>query len=437
MSTKGLSTRLVVAGATIVLAFLAISGLDLLTGGDDVIDTTGTDSDTETEPADSDDEPTLQAFGSSTTNPAGSTADDSDPAADAGTAALDVSGFASTSGEGESTTDPIEPAPRDGSFESMRNDQDKFTRFASVPSDQLSIQALTEAAPQPDNGGAPEGQFRLACEYSHFSYDDPIIYPGQPGKSHFHMFFGNTETDAHTTENVLINSGGGTCQGYELNRSAYWVPALLDGKGNAVVPYQIIIYYKTKSPQTVIPMPQGLQMIGGNDLDYSFETRSELHWSCGGSGKAYNLTNRIPDCGGDVINAAVQFPNCWDGVNLFKPAPDYTSHLLYVNESQPCPSSHPQRLPQISFLIYWRGADSVDGWHLSSDDFDVPGAVPGGSLHADWWGAWNDEAIELWTFNCLRASRNCSYGQTGTPRQLASLTKLEEYEGPNYIPIPG
>lgn len=430
MSARGWSTRLAVAGATIVLAFLAITGLDLLTNGDDVIDTTTAQETEEQTGTDPDDTPSLKALGSSTAAPAESASDASE--------GIDMSGFGSADGTAaSSTTASIESAPRSGEFESMRNDQDKFTRYVSVPSDQLSIEALTEPAPRPDNGGSPEGQFRLACEYSHFSYDDPIIYPAQPGKSHFHMFFGNTETNADTTENELINSGGGTCQGYELNRSAYWVPALLDGKGNAVVPYQIIIYYKTKSPESVIPMPQGLQMIGGNDLNDSFETRDELHWSCGDSGNKYKETNRIPDCGGDVINASVQFPNCWDGVNLSKPAPDYTSHLTYVNENQPCPSSHPQRLPQISFLIYWRGADSVDGWHLSSDNLDAPGATPGGSLHADWWGAWNDETIELWTFNCLRASRNCTYGQTGTSRQLASLTKLEEYEGPNYIPIPG
>ncbi len=418
MSASGWSTRLLVAGATIILAFLAITGLDLLTADNSAVDTSGSgDLNLQTDV----DQATLQAFGSTVPS------EPSEPSE------IDTSGFASTD---ESRASSTSAENGGGIFESMRNRHDKFSRFSTVPSDELNIGALTEPAPQPDNGGSPEGQFRLACEYSHFNYDDPIIYPGQPDKSHFHMFFGNTETDAFTTEDELINSGGGTCQGYELNRSAYWVPALLDGKGNAVVPYQIIIYYKTKSPQSVIAMPQGLQMIGGNDLSNSFEAGNELHWSCGDSGNKYNVTNRIPDCGGDVINASVQFPNCWDGVNLSKPAPDYTSHLTYVNESQPCPSSHPQRLPQISFLIYWRGVDSVDGWYLSSDNLDASDAVPGGSLHADWWGAWNDEAIELWTFNCLRASRNCSYGQTGTSRQLASLSKLEEYEGPNYIPIP-
>ncbi len=342
-------------------------------------------------------------------------------------------------------TEPVAPAPAPGqeakaselhpAFESMRNVEAKFTRFVDVPSDQLDVNALMEPAPAPDNGASPEGQFRLSCEYSHFSYDDPIIYPGEPGKSHLHMFFGNTETNAYTTLDSLVNSGGGTCQGFELNRSAYWVPALLDGKGNAVVPYSIIIYYKTKDTASVIPMPQGLEMIGGNDLHETFQTSDQLHWSCGDSGNKYNMTNRIPDCGGDTINASVQFPNCWDGVNLGGGPPDYNAHLTWVGEQSSCPASHPQRLPQISFLIYWPGTDSIEGWHLSSDRLDNFNAAPGGSLHADWWGGWNDPTIELWTNNCLRASRNCSLGQTGTPMKLANTSKLERYDGPTFIPV--
>ncbi|MDH3294796.1 MAG: DUF1996 domain-containing protein [Acidimicrobiia bacterium] len=417
--------RLFVAATVIVAAFSAITALELLTDGLLIETTTRQQATEKTTSTSPNGDGALQAFGSTTLAPL-------DPAA--------LARFGSTKSLGDSrSTSTLGPPPadRDTTFESMRNSQDKFSRFADVPSDQLPVADLTEPAPKNDNGDTEEGQFRLACEYSHFSYDDPIIYPGQPGKSHFHMFFGNTLTDAFTTEDSLINGGGGTCQGFELNRSAYWVPALLDGKGNAVVPFNIIIYYKTKDPSSVIAMPQGLQMIGGNDIHNSFETSGSLHWSCGGSGDKYNMTNRIPDCGGDVINASVQFPNCWDGVNLSKPAPDYTSHLTYVSESQPCPSSHPRRLPQISFLIYWEGTPSVDGWYLSSDDLDAPDGVPGGSLHADWWGGWNDETINLWTDGCLKASRNCSFGQTGTPRQLASLNKLEKYEGPTFIPIPG
>ncbi len=319
-------------------------------------------------------------------------------------------------------------------YEQMRNSQEMFSRFSDVPINDLDLEALTEQASQPDIGPSPLGQFRLACQYSHFAKDDPILAPGQPGQSHLHMFFGNTETDAFTTEQSLIGSGGGTCQGFELNRSAYWTPALLDGKGNAIVPDFIIIYYKTRRTDSVISMPQGLQMVAGNTTKETFETSQKLLWSCGGSGQQYNETNQIPDCNGDIVNAAVQFPNCWDGKNL--ETDENQSHLIYVNDNEACPDSHPEALPQITILLYFPGTDSVDGWHLASDRTGGFNGLPGGSLHADWWGGWNIEMIDLWTEKCLRESRNCSNGQTGTERQLARVSDLNDYQGDNFIPLP-
>ena len=336
--------------------------------------------------------------------------------------------------EGTSSTDQPAQGDTGAVFEPLRNSQAKFSRFADVPSAELDLNALTEAAPRPDNGTVGDGQFRLACEYSHFNYDDPIVFPGQAGQSHLHMFFGNTLADAFTTTETLVNSGGSTCNGFELNRSGYWVPALIDGDNNAVVPDAIILYYKSKEPENVVAMPQGLKMVAGNTRGETFTASHELNWSCGGNGAAYNLTNRIPDCGGDVINSSVLFPNCWDGVNL--DSSDHLSHMAYVPEEKPCPSSHPVRLPQISILLYFPGTDSVDGWHLSSDRTSGSNSRPGATLHADWFGGWNEDAIELWIAGCMTAARNCSFGQTGTDRQLAALNPLQVYEGPNRLPLP-
>jgi hypothetical protein len=336
--------------------------------------------------------------------------------------------------EDPASGDEASPAPAAGALESIRNVQPKFSQYAGIPSAQLDLAALTEPVSPHDNGTVGDGQFRLACEYSHFSYDDPIVFPGEPGRSHFHMFFGNTETDAFSTNESLLDSGGSTCNGFELNRSGYWTPALLDGKGNVVVPDSIILYYKTKAPGSVQALPQGLKMIAGNIDSETFTAGHDLSWSCGSSGNAYGYTNRIPDCGGDVINATVVFPNCWDGKNL--DSSDHQSHMLNINESKPCPASHPVRLPQISILLYFPGTDSVDGWHLSSDLTSGFNSGPGATLHADWWGGWNDDAINLWTSGCMQAARNCSFGQTGTPRRLMSLNPLQTYEGPNVLALP-
>ena len=321
-------------------------------------------------------------------------------------------------------------------FEPLRNSQAKFSQFAGVPSNQLDMGALTEPTDRPDNGPSEvEGQFRTLCEYSHLSYDDPIVFPGQPGRSHLHMFFGNTNTDAFTTTDSLVNSGGGTCDGFELNRSAYWFPALVKGNESVIAPYSIVVYYKTKNPGNAVALPQGLKLVAGNPRAETFEVSPALYWSCGPSGGSYNESNHIPNCGTDFVNATIQFANCWDGINL--DSPDHMSHVAFALDDQgSCPASHPKPIPQISILLYWKGTGSVDGWHLSSDNYNGFNTGPGSTLHADWFGGWNDQTMQTWMDGCIKAVRNCSSGQTGTDRVLAPINGLQIFEGDPVLPLP-
>lgn len=321
-----------------------------------------------------------------------------------------------------------------GMFEAIRNKQSIFSRYASVPSSSLNTGQLTVPTDKPDNGASDgEGQFRINCVYSHFNYDDPIVFPGQPGKSHLHMWIGNTTGDAYTTSDSLLNSGGSSCDGFELNRSAYWVPALLDGKGHAVAPQSVTIYYKTKDPANAVSMPQGLKMIAGNPRNETFTATPDLYWSCGGSGNDHNHSNRIPNCGDDYLNATIAFPNCWDGVHL--DSADHQSHVRLVDQNEACPASHPKRLPQISILIYWKGVPS-SGLYISSDKTGGFNTGPGATLHADWWGGWNKTIADQWLNNCIRPVRNCSGGQLGGPRMLAPLSDDQQYRGPTLLNLP-
>src|SRR5215210_801771 len=61
----------------------------------------------------------------------------------------------------------------------------------------LAAPAPPPAAPdgmQPP--GREQGVFATLCRFSHQAPDDPIVFPGQAGKSHLHTFFGNTTTSA-------------------------------------------------------------------------------------------------------------------------------------------------------------------------------------------------------------------------------------------------
>ena len=79
------------------------------------------------------------------------------------------------------------------------------------------------------------GAFRTVCDFSHMAFDDPIVYPGQPGRSHLHAFFGNTGTDGNSTAESIAGSGNSTCRGGTVNRTAYWAPAIIDTRDGTPV----------------------------------------------------------------------------------------------------------------------------------------------------------------------------------------------------------
>lgn len=89
------------------------------------------------------------------------------------------------------------------------------------------------------------GAFRFDCTPSHNAYDDPIVYPGQTGKSHLHTSFVNTATNAFSTYQNLRTSGDSSCNNL-LNRSAYWMPSMMSPSGRVVMPNFLSVYYKRR-----------------------------------------------------------------------------------------------------------------------------------------------------------------------------------------------
>src|ERR671936_92709 len=53
--------------------------------------------------------------------------------------------------------------------------------------------------------------FAVVCDFSHMNHDDMIVFPGMPGLSHMHTYFGNTTTNASSTPASLRASGSTTC----------------------------------------------------------------------------------------------------------------------------------------------------------------------------------------------------------------------------------
>ena len=269
----------------------------------------------------------------------------------------------------------------------------------------------TSYATHPNSDGT--GQFRTECTFSHMSYDDPIVYPGKQGAAHLHTFFGNTAVNYASTQASIETTGGSTCSGGIANRTGYWVPSLIDTKdGTPIKPDSIMVYYKTGYIQgdNVQPFPAGLRMIAGDAKSSGPQTHQ--NWLCTSpEGDKQTSHDAIPaDCPvGYTITASINFPFCWDGVNL--DSPDHKSHMswhVWNGTRSVCPTSHPVELPLITENVKYKvtEAGAPGRWRLASDNYgtDKPG---GFSLHADWFNGWDPKVQALWVKNCLQANRDC------------------------------
>ncbi|WP_066265886.1 DUF1996 domain-containing protein [Hydrogenophaga palleronii] len=268
------------------------------------------------------------------------------------------------------------------------------------------------------------GNFRTSCDYSHMAFDDPIVYPGQPGRSHLHAFFGNTAVNGNSTAASIANTGNSTCRGGVINRSSYWVPAMIDTRdGTPLKPSSSQFYYKTGYrgvvPSTVRAMPAGLRMIAGDMKNFS--PSGPFAYSCHGTNGASVPEQQgpsIPNCPvGSEVWQHIYFPQCWDGVNL--DSPDHKSHMSYPITGRGCPASHPVPLPEITFNIIYpvSEANSTRRWRLSSDNYSS--SIPGGySAHGDWFNGWRPDIMETFVANCDRTALDCHSHLLGDGRAI-------------------
>ena len=308
------------------------------------------------------------------------------------------------------------------------------------------------------------GIFRINCDFSHGAYNDPIVFPNQSNAAHLHHFYGNTLTDENSTTETLFTLGESSCQGNLLNRSAYWVPALLapdydpisgdrviDSQGEPAwkaVPAVVgndeeaheIFYYSAgvSDLSSIQPIPVGLKMIAGDHMGKpgNEQDTAIVRWHCQ-SWESNDATNprwssSIPECvAPDRVRMDVFFPSCWNGVDL--DSADHKSHMAYpVSEggdrTLTCPSSHPIPLVRVSFHyafgvkpdVYEPVTQSSKGWRFASDSYQVDELNPGGmSLHGDWFNAWHPQIMQQILEGCIRQGLDCHDGNLANGFRLS------------------
>ena len=221
-------------------------------------------------------------------------------------------------------------------------------------------------------GGRNRGQggFRFDCDVSHFNLDDPIVFPGEVGAAHDHMFWGNTSTDAFSTTESLLANADSTCEGRrDGNQAAYWTPVLFDENGETVEPTDIDVRYRGR--RGVNPIPNGLEMLTTSDV-------------LGAEANDFEIEED-----GDGMEFEISYPNCLavdaSGAPVLS-SDDNTSHTAFSDDGD-CPASHPYRIPRLQIDLEF-DLDINSDWRLSSDH---EGMAQGASLHADYMAAWTDD----------------------------------------------
>jgi hypothetical protein len=315
----------------------------------------------------------------------------------------------------------------------------------------------------PGNGGAvaqasPDdtvGAERMFCTGGKVINDDPIVKHNLPGASHTHTIIGNQGTDAFSTYTSLRTTGSSNCGGTDTppNRSAYWMPSLIDGV-NVLLPDKVYLYYKmipAGSPGCTDPvkkrgictkLPNGLRYVFGynttTNLGGLTDPNTPDYWLQGyfcasddpvqqasitATGH-YRTIDEMKAAGGCPVGAhfnIVAFAeDCWDGVHL--DTADHRSHMAYASGNdlgygRQCDAAHPHLIPDLQFNWQFTVDANFSNWHLSSDEM-VPGAAAGSTLHMDYWEAWSPTAKAMWQIKCIDGWLSCANGDLGNGTEI-------------------
>jgi len=305
---------------------------------------------------------------------------------------------------GSSSSAPVPTAPSTTPVSSPTH--------TSVPTTSAPTSSATSATSSPTS--APPvvfshhvAQWNVLCTADHYAQNDPIVFPGQPGMSHMHTFYGNTSTDADSTVSSLSAASPSSCgRGMGASDlSAYWVPSLMkknaDGTSSVVKTEQVTtVYYRRAGGGMgpgVQPFPVGLRMIAGSAMATSDQSLSIVQWDCGGGGLESPHMYACPGGPSSPIHASLVFPSCWDGVHL--DSADHKSHMAYAAPDGTCPADHPVSLPEVTFEVDFPGIAGGPDYYLAS------GGIY--SFHGDFIADWSNQVQNALVASCLNIPHEC------------------------------
>ncbi|MGH1561922.1 DUF1996 domain-containing protein [Mumia sp. DW29H23] len=273
-----------------------------------------------------------------------------------------------------------------------------------------SLVPLTVLASPPAQA-EPQPAFKVVCVPQKMAKNDPIVFPGQPGRSHMHTFYGARKVPAGATVKSLLAGPRSACgAGFAgADRSAYWIPTLYK-RGKPVYSkkgrLELAVYYEraggAKGARIKQAFPRGLRMIAG-DM-HSTKPQHNVWYKCAvtkESGRQSKLSRRFPSCrSNETLISELVFPDCWDGKRL--DSPNHKAHMRFSRGKRArCPKSHPVKLPQVTFEAWHHGVNGrAKAFRLASGSAYT--------MHGDIMSAWRPRAFARLVNRCLNVARDCT-----------------------------
>ena len=254
---------------------------------------------------------------------------------------------------------------------------------AALAASALALVVALATAPAASAASRHNGaSFAVRCDFSHRAPDDPIVYPGRPGASHSHDFFGNTSTKYNSTYKSM-RAAGTKCTRHR-DTAAYWMPTV-KWSGNTLNSDRAVFYYRagSKDHTKVKPFPANLKVI----------TNSHITWRCGRTDNGGGTKHPPTRCRSGKLGVRIIFPDCSNGrIN----SANHRSHMAYsrrIDGKVRCPSTHRIPVPVLTMNVTFPIPTTQGRVTLSSGRAST--------MHADFWNTWDQKALSFLVKHCI------------------------------------
>ncbi len=260
--------------------------------------------------------------------------------------------------------------------------------------------AAADATPKAAADVVRVAEFLAECPYTHRLPDDPIVFPGLPGASHMHSFFGNDTT--HAGSDLASLEKGRTSCAPDTDLSSYWVPTLYDVRqGGGAHRDHLLLPGRGRERRRHPPdqaLPRGLRIVAGNAKATGPQDNTIARWSCLHAGEVNPSQNFVNCPPGTMMESYLDFPQCWNGTDL--DSPDHKSHMAYpVNGG--CPATHPVPVPKLRQVLRYPVNGDPARFRLASG--------PGYTMHGDFFNVWPEEEMAQRVRDCINAIVKCGF----------------------------